>query len=267
MANTIEKNLVKARKESFDTAQEKKEPIKLLMETSAVEERNILREAGLDFNIREVEKKVGVNMVRTKKEEELGSKVFTYEEIESTCIKYGLRFLSSKRYKGAIEPTLGKTILEFFKEKNINAQSYEANNNLYIMAPSKAFNLDERPDPPPVDPVMFYKMSTNEGDMYALVHKWGKDFTIFRRIIGAVRETSLHWGWFKFASFFIMFSTITALMNWAPLFILGIIANLALAGVLTGITFIWHAGIGSPNHLRRYRNRFTKRNWNSTDID
>ncbi len=267
MANTIEKDLVKARKESFSTTEEKKEPIKLLMETSAVEERNILREAGLDFNIKEVEKKVGINMTRTKKEEELGSKVFTYEEIENTCIKYGLRFLSSKRYKGVIEPTLGKTLLNFFKEKNINSQSWEANNNLYIMAPSKAFNLDERPDPPPVDPVMFYKMSTTDGDMYALVHKWGRDFTVFRRIIGAVRETSWHWGWFKFISLFVACSLITAAIGWAPLWIMGIVANLAIAGVLTGLNFLWITGMASSNDLRRYRNRFTRRNWNSTDID
>lgn len=258
----IEKDLSRERKSSVDETNTKSESIKLLIEGNAIEERNILREAGLDFNIKKVETQVGVNLTRSKKEEQLGSKVFTIDEIKKTCIHYGLRFLQSKYYKGTIEPTLGATILDFFKSKGIDGRSHEASYNLYIMAPAKAFNLEERPDPPVIDPVMFYKISTTEGDMYALVHKWGKDFTVLRRIIGSARETSWHWFWFRIAMAFIISTVGSAAIGFNPFFPMVIICNLLIAGAAIGLWNALYVGEGSTN-WENYRKSFSRDGWNS----
>lgn len=54
--NIIEKDLHKSRSDSYSGAEKHAEEIKLLIDGSAIEERNILREAGLDFNVNGVEK-------------------------------------------------------------------------------------------------------------------------------------------------------------------------------------------------------------------
>lgn len=260
--NIIEKDLDKSRKKSFSGAEAQSEEIKLLIDGSALEERRILKEAGLDFNVAGVEKTLGINMVRSQKETELDAKIFTEDEIRIACIKYDLRFLQSRLYKGKIEPTLGKHILDFFTKKGIDGRNHEASNNLYIMAPAKAFNLEEMPNPPQLDPVMFYKMHTSEGDMYAVVHKWGKDFTPLRRILGAARETSWHWFWFRIVMVFILSTFGTAAIGLNPFFAGAIFANLVIAGGTVGLWNLLYVGEGNTN-WDNYRKSFSRDGWNS----
>lgn len=258
----VEKQLSRGRENSVNDTKESVKKIQLLLEGDAIEERKILAEAGLDFNIKKVETQVGVNLVREKKEEQLNAKVFTEAEIKETCIKYNLRFLHSRKYKGSIEPTLGSAILNFFKEKNIDSKSYEAANNLFIMAPSKAFNLEERPKPAPIDPVMFYKMSTTEGDMYALVHKWGKDFTVFRRLLGAAKESSWNWYWTMIILSFVSLTIGTACIGFNPFGLMTLLINtcIAFGGVL--VYLLITVGDGSSS-WERYRKSFSRESWNS----
>lgn len=258
----VEKELSRGRSNSVNDTKESVKKIQLLLEGDAIEERKILAEAGLDFNIKKVETQVGVNLTRDKKETELNSKVFTEDEIKETCIKYDLRFLHSKSYKGSIEPTLGAAILNFFREKNIDSKSYEASNNLFIMAPSKAFNLEERPKPAPIDPVMFYKMSTTEGNMYALVHKWGKDFTVFRRLLGAARETSWHWFWTLVVLAFIASTIVSACIGFSPLSLIVLGSNACIAFILVMLYLCITIG-DSEWKWSNYRSSFSRNSWNS----
>jgi hypothetical protein len=257
----IEKDLHKSRSTSYNGAEKHAEEIKLLIDGSSIEERNILKEAGLDFNVAGVEKVLGVNMVRSKKEIELDAKVFTEDEIRTACIKYDLRFLQSRYYKGKIEPNLGKKILEFFANKNIDGKNHEAHNNLYIMAPKKAFNLEAMPNPPQLDPMMFYKMSTTEGEMYAVVHKWGKDFTPFRRILGAARETSWHWFWFRTLMVFLA-STLTTALFYNPISLEALFINACVAGAVVGVWNLIEVGDESSS-WSNYSESFNRNAWNS----
>jgi hypothetical protein len=263
MGNSIiEKELERGRQSSLNSASGKKsEDMKLLMETSAVEERKILREAGLDFNLRELESKVSSNMTREKNETRLDSKIFTEAEIKEACVKYDLRFLRSRYYKGSIEPTLGKVLLDFFKDRKIDGASYEASNNLYIMAPVSAFNLEEHPDPPVVDPVMFYKISTGDGDMYALIHKWGRDFTAVRRVWGAMRATSWNWFWTKTAFAFIV-AMVGVALSTNPFTLLWMSVSLTVAVLVAGLPVFVRNG-DTSDKWTNYRNSFSKRGWNS----
>lgn len=166
---------------------------KLLLLNASSMERQVLREAGLDYNLRAMEEEQGMNMERKTFENSMGEKVFTHGEIRNICIKYGLKFLPSRRYAGKIDPILGAKIIHFFEKAKIDGHKFAAS-NLYIMAPSKAFNLERRPEPPELDPVLFYKVPTRNGeDMYAPIHQWGNDFTILRRMTGIVKRNMNTW--------------------------------------------------------------------------
>lgn len=238
--------------------------VKLLLANNTQEEKIILQEAGLYTNMQKVEKTLGIDIQRKKLEEEFGTdvKIFTEEEIKGLCIKYNLRLLQSNKFKGYIEPQLGAKIRQFFTDGKIGSIAWEAKNKLFIMAPPKAFNLEERPEPPrDMDPALFYKMETTEGVMYALIHKWGKDFTVWRRIGGIFRRNSTAWITFKSL---MIFSTILlglSVFKVDP-------TSWALAWVLPLsmiISFI-HTAIVTPegsNGIQEYEKRFNEESWNS----
>jgi hypothetical protein len=262
----VETDLTRSRTKSFQGLTTKKsQEMKLLMDASASEEREILKAAGLDFNIKEVETRISMNVTREKHEADLGRKVFTESEIKSTCLKYNLRFLESKNYKGTIEPDLGAVILKFFKDNNITGGNYVAENSLYIMAPMNAFNLTENREPKKIDPVLFYRIYTPDGPMYALIHKWGKDFTVFRRIMGLARETSWSWNWFKTCVCFVVFCLIGFAYGINPFSWWALLSNVVLSLICCGIETLWHIDNWESAHSWNwYRNGFNRTSWNST---
>lgn len=267
----IKEELQKQRDSSVESEKELDsiEGLKLLLENNASQERDILKEAGLDHNLKQMEKQKGINLERKKFEEKLNDQFFTEKEIKELCMKYNLRFLKSNKYKGAIEPVLGSKILNFFKEKNIDAASYEASNNLFIMAPAKAFNLEEIPVPPraKTDPAIFYKVNSAEGNMYALIHKWGNDFNVGRRILGTMYENPANFNVFNGALKFAIILTAYSLF-WNPMNVWAILSILGISAVAQLITFAAltdFSGRGS-NAERKYKLKFNENNWNSDQI-
>lgn len=238
--------------------------VKLLLENNTQEEKMILQEAGLYTNMKKVEKTLGIDIQRKKLEAEFGTdvKVFTEEEIKGLCVKYNLRFLKSNMYKGYIEPQLGAKIRQFFADGKIGSIAWEAKNKLFIMAPKHAFNLEERPEPPrEVDPALFYQLETTEGTMYALIHKWGKDFTVWRRIGGIFRQNSSAWITFK-----------ATMISAVILMLLSIFKVSPLGWPLLWVPFIGmvlsfiQTAIVTPNGndgIQKYEQRFNEEGWNS----
>lgn len=234
---------------------------KMLLDGAYMEERSMLKEAGLDTNLNVIEKQFGINLERKKLEAKMDGDVFSEKEIMELCIKYRLKFLKSEHYRGHIEPTLGAKIVKFFKDKKIDGMSWEARNSLYIMAPPPAFNLERRPDPPRVDPIMFYKISTGEGNMYTMVHKWGNDFTIFRRLLGAIFETKKTWFWSLTVFMFCLMLSVFAICGQNPLSLINIIISVPFAFSLAGLTYAASRGDKSSEQFADW---FTKDNWDST---
>lgn len=109
--------------------------------------------------------------------------VFTESQIKALCIKYNLRFLPTSYYKGSIDPETPIKIREFesiinkqIQDKGINHYCY-SDIDYYIAAPKRAFKLEVKPK----DPLLFARISK---DHYVLVHKWGNDLSVFRRVSG-----------------------------------------------------------------------------------
>ncbi len=238
---------------------------KQLLLGAATDERDILRAAGLDTNIQEIENARGLNIERERFEGTYGQKVFTEEEVKSICHKYALKLLPTKYYKGGLDPVLASKILEFFKNSKIDSRNYEATQNLYIMAPAKAFNLTKKVNPFRVtlDPVMFYRIHRrNEDPMYVPVHQWGNDFTIFRRVIGAVKFN--YWTNLVFGA---ACKAILALVVFAMFKI--DIYNIAPVAWAVVIGTVWHMlyylfryGGSEPAPIENSEHKFSENGWN-----
>ncbi len=97
------------------------------------------------------------------------NKIFHVNQIKDVCVSYRLRFLDSFLFKNEIpEEAISiinslekthKTILDGFK----------------IIAPSKAFKLINYDDP-----LLFAPIGN---DYYYLIHKWGNDFSWYRKLL------------------------------------------------------------------------------------
>ena len=86
----------------------------LLIEETSQSEREILKNAGLDFGLREQDELVGLSLDRKKVQEEFDCKFFATNEIKELCHKYHLRILHSSMYNGSLNKETGAKLIEFF---------------------------------------------------------------------------------------------------------------------------------------------------------
>lgn len=148
-------------------------------------------------------------------------RVFHISQIEKLCNRYVLKFLPASFYKGEVDPALAGKIVqaEAAYYIRISAVEYgrsrlnelmhrlalpyfdlhgdrvlvstagrtrepEVKANAYIVAPAESFELQSRP----VDPLFFYKINDQ---YYLLLHKWGNDLSLTRRITKSRYFTSV----------------------------------------------------------------------------
>lgn len=206
----IVKKLNDQRKTSIDSTEKIVGEVKLLLDTHSQKERMALKIVGLDRHVQEVERTRGVEIERSKFEEEYGNKVFHIDEVKEICMKYDLRLLETRRFAGKLDAQVAYKLSAFIEahEQEMGCSS----NDFYIMAPEYAFNLSNRPAKVrDMDPVLLYRMPRT--DHYVFIHKWGLDFTIMRRLRGMF-FSSLSSMWLMTMSFyFVLCSLIYALYS------------------------------------------------------
>lgn len=152
---------------------------KVLNAADAKYNESLMSELGFDYKLSEAQ------VIR--RERELlarfpGNRIFSANAIRATCVKYGLRFLPTRFYKGHLDAGIGPAVEgyrkmaggEFLKvqaaellEGRINPSS-EATVQFYIAAPASEFVLRELPR----DPLLFARVSIGK---FFLIHKWGDD--------------------------------------------------------------------------------------------
>lgn len=215
MTINLEKALIKANKKFFTPAE-----LLVIKEYERhgdfVDDDALLR-VGLNTNIKGGQLLTGRQ--QKAKDETLKFKqerVFHISQIEQTCKDYHLRFLPSNKFQGTIDKELVFKINNFEAAYNVKCQCdekpwrpselivyidpatghtsvrdlYEEKNpkiqNTFIMAPASSFKLEQRPK----DPLFFYKI--NE-EYYYLIHKWGNNLSIFRRVLGWLSNSFNFW--------------------------------------------------------------------------
>jgi hypothetical protein len=139
-------------------------------------DNEVMNRVGLNKNIA-AGKSVKESVYRKKQmtEKYNQEKVFHISQIESICKKYHLKFLEADRYEGAIDDQLPTKISNFETAYGDQCNS----RNTFIAAPARSFRLEERPK----DPLMFYKIND---EYYYLIHKWGNDLSVFRRMLSVL---------------------------------------------------------------------------------
>lgn len=159
-------------------------------------EAELMSAAGLNSAHKSIAKIHDDDKVRRMFHESANSKaVLTADQVRKLCIRYRLRLLPSNRYRGPIEAVTGCKLSKFLDDIKDLDPMESASTRLFVMAPAQTFNLSVYKPVP--DPVLFYR---HDNGLYAVVHQWGNDFTIFRRILGALTSSAVAWRWFMFLS-------------------------------------------------------------------
>jgi hypothetical protein len=97
-------------------------------------------------------------------------RIFDIDSIKNLCIKYRLRFLSTKQFKGDIPSMAISSIKETEMKVGHNIDAF------MIAAPSKLFKLEDSNK----DPLLFAPL---EDGRFYLIDKWGDDMAWYRKIV------------------------------------------------------------------------------------
>ena len=207
-------------------------------------QNDALSRVGLNSNL-----KAGMSIKETisRKQQQTSrfkqERVFHISQIQAICEKYYLRFLETSYYKGTIDKDLPTKITNFEAAYNLKCTAH----NTKICAPVESFQLQQKPK----DPLLFYAINN---EYYYLIHKWGKDLSLIRRLKQLCTNLYL--------------TTITIAFIFTLPLILIPKAGLFIYAVVSTITCIAISMSNEMSVNEREKLRFLKRNeWDSSYID
>jgi len=217
------KKLQSARKANVKENKNIISEVQLLLDTAGQEEREALRIVGLEHHVIHAENTRSVEIERKKFEEEYASSSFTETEIKDLCIKYDLRMLPTRLFVGKLDGEVASKLKAFVSKHKSEIGHYS--DNFYVIAPPKAFKLEDQPvKPERIDPILVYKVPgarNREENQYILIHKWDKDFTLYRRLVALKYKslTTLHMFWTLFLTLIV--SAIPLIAGYNPITLWG----------------------------------------------
>jgi hypothetical protein len=97
-------------------------------------------------------------------------RIFDLESIKTLCVKYRLRFLSTKQFKGDMPSSAISLVKETEQIIGHNIDAF------MIAAPSKLFRLEDSNK----DPLLFAPL---EDGRFYLIDQWGDDMAWYRKIV------------------------------------------------------------------------------------
>jgi len=194
--NTLEKKLVGIGKSTSEASEALVSEAKLLLESTASKERQVLRSIGLSAELNFTEAELENLQIIKIGKENLDKEIITLNDIKKFCLEYRLYIKPAKEYMGTIPATLGAELLRFCEEKSIPIPSSDNYSNFFIIAPPKMFRGYKSPVKVLAmvntarkeairkrneDPILVYKI---QNGYYAIIKSWGDDFTWLRKIHG-----------------------------------------------------------------------------------
>lgn len=235
---------------------------RLLLSPGGDKERQALRIAGIDHEILEAQKKIGIEIDRKRGEENYKNSVFTKDEVKNICVKYDLRFLSSSDFIGDLGSDAPKEMASFIKENPEIGQS----NCFYIIASEEYFHLNRhnnntKKTKKGSKAMILYKEPHN--DNYVLINSWGS-YSILRRIRGLYMEsfTNMHiYGAIIFSIPFTLLFALTSLSFVGTIGDLFIVPVIFLGGFLVNLAFM---AIIMYNDDENFASRASENVWNNT---
>lgn len=260
-----------------DRKQNPLDEVKLLLEGDRNKDLQIMRHLAGKSELIKEQDILGKQLDLERKNMEYG-KTYTIDQIEKIARKYRLRFLNSTKFVGKVDIEAISKIKEFEKKHNVScSDEVTLSKKFYILAPAESFNLrietikearerEKEARRIARDPILFYKI---DEDHYRLIHKWGSDFTILRRIQGFL--------WDNFKTYKKVMKSIAWMISLITLFICSkvfgpqiVVWEAWVTGISTalfGILFYKISIARVTNDSWKPREMlFNKRNWNSSEI-
>lgn len=151
----------------INIARELEKEKSLLEEAKKILEESRAGDAGIISSLNEGNRDNCSNGALLAMEE---SKIYTGEAIRNVCIRYRLRFLDTKYYRGELPYEALQKIKETEKKRQVRLGNFK------IVAPAEKFVLkDSRKDP-----LLFAPAGNGQ---YYLLHQWGSDLKWHRNIL------------------------------------------------------------------------------------
>ncbi|HLS31107.1 MAG TPA: hypothetical protein VK021_09645 [Flavobacteriaceae bacterium] len=151
---------LRQQRDKFTSGEELLQDIKDLLQEDDAKDQEILQEIihgeiGSDSN------QFDLDLLATEN-------IFHEDQIKRICIIYRLRFLESRLFKDELPYEAISKIKQLQKEHKTTLNQFR------ILAPAKAFRLKNADDP-----LLFAPIGNG---YYYLIHKWGNDLSMFRKI-------------------------------------------------------------------------------------
>lgn len=177
----IRRNRAVLEKEQVSLDEQKKldaEVDRVLQNADAEYRNGLMSELGFDYKLAEAQ---AIQQERDSFSNLAADRIMDADAIKAICIEYGLRFLPTRFYKGALDAGIGPALESFkvsmggklpvVKERELMRSASDAipsTPQFYICAPEESFVLR----PVPKDPLLFCRLSAKK---LFLLHKWGSD--------------------------------------------------------------------------------------------
>lgn len=252
MKNVIIDNLKQEKKDRQKTVDYNLSEVKGLLAQDTSRDIDIYRQMGISSTFEKKLDEKSKVVTEKKIEEEFGcNDIIHIDDIEKVAVKFNLRFLETKRYKGHVETGLAKQVEEFCEKHNLKFGN--TSSDFYILAREEDFNLEERPLPPvpakDFDPILFYRVMPddyNDRNYYKIVTKWGNDLSPARALTSwkyknnstVFTHTLFRWFLYVYSLFTVIalmgidgFTAVSPSRMIASLFFAGIFATLSVIDV------------------------------------
>ncbi|MAY83225.1 MAG: hypothetical protein CMP59_03750 [Flavobacteriales bacterium] len=109
--------------------------------------------------------------------------IFSIDQIEKLCIKYRLRFLDSKHFKGEIPYAAIQKIKKLETEFGVQLNGFK------IIAPKELFRLTDKDS----DPILMLPLKNNR---FYFIHKWGGEISALRALLAFPMRNFMSMFWF-----------------------------------------------------------------------
>ena len=97
-------------------------------------------------------------------------RIYSIDDIKAICVRYRLRFLDAKYFKGEVPNEAISRVKRLQKDFDVELDGYK------ILAPAELFNLKEKDK----DPLLLVPVGQRH---YYLIHRWGGELNPMRRIM------------------------------------------------------------------------------------
>lgn len=177
---------------NFNTVDLYKELQKLRnKEITPLEEAKRILQQEVEYE-HEIIERIGNNLEPTNFEEFVleEDKIYTLDQIKRLCIKYRLRFLDSKVFKGEIPHEAIAKIKMIEKQTKTTLKSFK------VIAPKELFRLEDKDS----DPILFLQLSK---DKFYFIHKWGGEINKLRSVLAFPLRNFMTMFWFLLALAFL----------------------------------------------------------------